>query len=205
MTNSPLKGWFASLRSDTFSCHLHLCLLINPQEEPKLSEAPARKAEQPPKRLCCSDISTQTFPLGFSSTSRQWGALEPAHADSLWLPHWEHVSARDPLKVLGPKHKQAPSVVRALPSKPGQWLCPSARACVGSKAEIQPWDPWSWALSLLGISLGASHLFCQLKSLLTLLSSWHCPSWEAKKFLAQLYSTVLSSTLKGWRWKMTFD
>lgn len=174
-----------------------------------------RKAEQPPKQLYCSDISTQTFPFGFSSTSRQEGALEPAHTDSLWLPHWEHVSVRDPLKVVGPKTKQPRSVVRDFPSKPGQWLCPSARACVGNRAQIQPCDPWPWALWLMGISLCASHTpFLPPEN-----HSWHCcwpflRSWKIPCSVVfhfpvwDIMGIMLSSTLKcckGWRWKMTFD
>lgn len=184
MTNSPLKGWFVWLWREALSCHLHFSLLINLQPGDKAQRGSSRKAEQPPKPLCCSDISTQTFPLGFSSTCRHWGALQPAHAGSLWLPtgntalgetHWKHWVQNPNWLVLC-------------------WgICLPSTDCVlqpepvwGAKLKFSlvipgPELPDCWAPAFVHLT----HLFCHLKITPDIAAG---PFWEAEKSLALLYS-----------------
>lgn len=118
----------------------------------------------------------------------------PTGNTSLWDTH---------SKFWGPKHKWAHPVLEDLLSEPGQWLCPSGRA------ETQPWELSDcWAPALVHLT----HLFCHLKSLLTLLLAlperlknscsvvFHFPVWD-------MVGVMLSSTskgCKGCKWKITF-
>lgn len=86
MTNSPLKGWFASLRSDTFSCHLHLCLLINPQAGAKAQRGSCKESWAASQAIVLqwhqhSDISTWLFQhiqaMRGSGASTHWLFMAP--------------------------------------------------------------------------------------------------------------------------------
>lgn len=186
MTNSPWKGWFVSLWSESLSCHLpSLCSQASSQGT-KLSEAPARNGR--PKESWAasravelqwhqhSDISSWLFQhiqaVRGSGASTHWLFMAPPLGK--WL-------CERPAASAGFKTQTGSVCAEGFAFQAWQWLCPSARACVRSKAEIQPCDPWPWALWLLGISHTSS-------------ATWNPPdiaagpSWGAEKFLALLYS-----------------